>query len=178
MSAVSVASQGYDVRRLGDLQIQGGKYMAKHQRIGSISNAHVGREFEAAALEYFSNVEGLSLIEPFTISIGIAELKKNHRFDLGSENPAVLVECKSHDWTETGNMPSAKVTVWNEAMYYFFLAPSHFRKILFVLESRHVRQSETLAEYYVRINGHLIPKDVSIIEFNPESKAARYVKTA
>ncbi len=75
-------------------------------------------------------------------------------------------------------MPSAKVTVWNEAMYYFLLAPEHFRKILFVLEARHARQHETLAEYYTRINGHLIPRDVSILEFNPSLKSARYVKVA
>lgn len=75
-------------------------------------------------------------------------------------------------------MPSAKVTVWNEAMYYFHLAPDYFRKFLFVLEARHSRQSETLAEYYVRINGHLIPRGVSIIEFNPVSKVARHVKNA
>ena len=26
-----------------------------------------------------------------------------------------------------------KITVWNESMYYFHLAPSVFRKVLFVL---------------------------------------------
>jgi hypothetical protein len=63
-------------------------------------------------------------------------------------------------------------------MYFFHLAPRHFKKILFVLEARHSRQPETLAEYYVRINGHLIPDDVIIIEFNPNSKATRQVKAA
>jgi hypothetical protein len=103
---------------------------------------------------------------------------KAHCFDLGSHQPALLVECKSHNWTATGNMPSAKVTVWNEAMYYFHLAPASYRKILFVLEARHPRQSATLAEYYIRINGHLIPTDVSIFEYNPTTRAGRYVKVA
>ena len=75
-------------------------------------------------------------------------------------------------------MPSAKVTVWNEAMFYFHLAPTNYRKILFVLEARHPRQPETLAEYYTRINGHLIPADVSIFEYNPATKAGSYVKVA
>lgn len=152
--------------------------MTNHQRIGAVSNAHAGREFEADALVYFAEKEGLSLSSSFTVSLGVNRLRKPHRFDFGSDEPSVLVECKSHNWTDSGNMPSAKVTVWNEAMYYFHLAPDNFRKILFVLEARHNRQPETLAEYYVRINSHLIPNGVSIIEFNPVSKVARYVKTA
>jgi hypothetical protein len=151
--------------------------MTNHQRKGSISNAHVGREFEADALAYFAQNEGLVLIPSFSIPLGIADRRKPHRFDFGSNDPAVLVECKSHNWTDTGNMPGAKMTVWNEAMYYFHLAPSYFKKILFVLEARHDHQRKTLAEYYIHINGHLIPNDVFIIEFNPIAKSARYVKS-
>lgn len=150
--------------------------MTNHQRIGAISNAHAGREFEADALSYFAQNEGLFLTPSFSVPLGISDLRKPHRFDFGSNEPDVLVECKSHNWTDSGNMPSAKVTVWNEAMYYFHLAPDRFKKILFVLEARHARQRETLAEYYVRINGHLIPNGVSIIEFSPISKSARHVK--
>lgn len=151
--------------------------MTNHQRVGAISNAHAGREFEECARAYFAEQEGLHLSSSFSVPIGVATLKKPHSFDLGSEEPAVLVECKSHNWTVTGNMPSAKVTVWNEAMYYFHLAPPHYRKVLFVVEARHDRQYETLAEYYMRTNGHLVPDDVSIIEYNPTSKVARHVKT-
>jgi hypothetical protein len=152
--------------------------MTNHQRIGAISNAHAGRAFEEDAKSYFSQNEGLVLDVSFSVPLGVSELRKSHRFDLGSIEPSVLVECKSHNWTDSGNMPSAKITVWNEAMYYFHLAPDSFKKILFVLEARHVRQRETLAEYYVRINGHLIPNGVSIIEFNPISKSARHIKHA
>lgn len=153
--------------------------MTNHQRIGAISNAHVGREFEVAAREYFLRAENLHLTPSYSVDIAVEGAKpKAHCFDLGSHQPAVLVECKSHHWTATGNMPSAKVTVWNEAMYYFHLAPLHIRKILFVLESRHERQSQSLAEYYVRIYGHLIPRDVSIFEYNIGTKTGRYVRTA
>jgi hypothetical protein len=150
--------------------------MTNHQRVGAVSNAHAGREFEAEALAYFARQEGLLLTPSFSISLGVAKIRKNHSFDLGSRAPDVLIECKSHNWTITGNMPSAKVTVWNEAMYYFHLAPPGFRKVLFVLEARNSRQSETLAEYYVRVNGHLVPTDVSIIEYNTDSKTGRYIK--
>jgi hypothetical protein len=150
-------------------------HMTNHQRVGAISNAHVGREFEAEARAYFSQAEGLELQAGFAVPIGVASLKKAHSFDLGFEAPPIIVECKSHNWTETGNMPSAKMTVWNEAMYYFQLAPSSFRKVLFVLEARHPRQKETLAEYYVRLSSHLIPSGVAILEFNPLTRAGRYV---
>jgi len=95
--------------------------MTNHQRIGAISNAHAGREFEAEARAYFVQREGLNLSTSFSVPLGVAAARKLHSFDLGSEEHAVLVECKSHNWTVTGNMPSAKVTVWNEAMYYFHL---------------------------------------------------------
>ncbi len=149
--------------------------MGNHQRVNAPSNAHVGREFEQEALRYFREHEGLVLSASVTVPIGIAGNLKAHRFDLGADDPPVLVECKSHTWTETGNMPSAKVTVWNEAMYYFLLAPPRYRKILFVLEARHQAQRESLAEYYVRTNGHLIPPGVSIMEYNPVAGTARAV---
>jgi hypothetical protein len=152
--------------------------MTNHQRIGSVSNAHVGREFEVLARSYFAQHEGLHLLPAFPVQIGHAPKSKWHKFDLGSNDPCVLVECKSHNWTISGNMPSAKITVWNEAMYYFHLAPSHFRKILFVLDARHSRQGNSLAESYVRSCGHLIPPGVSIIEYNPVSESVRQIRSS
>lgn len=46
-----------------------------NQRIGSKSNAHVGREFELAVKSVFAN-EGLFLDINIKIPIGIGELKK------------------------------------------------------------------------------------------------------
>ena len=152
--------------------------MTNHQRIGAISNAHAGRDFEVLARSYFAQHEGLRLQPNFPVHLGHAGRTKVHRFDLGSEDPAVLVECKSHNWTVTGNMPSAKVTVWNEAMYYFHLAPSHYRKILFVLDARHSRQGQSLAEFYLRTSGHLIPPNVTIAEYNSETAVIRHITAA
>jgi hypothetical protein len=96
----------------------------------------------------------------------VGEKKKHHRFDLGASAPAALVECKSHTWTQSGNMPSAKLTVWNEAMYYFHIAPKHYRKIFFML--KHLRCEISLATYYLAKYEHLIPEDVE-----SESRVAR-----
>ncbi len=149
--------------------------MTNHQRIGSISNAHVGREFEALAAAHYLGAETWKLLPSFPVELGVGSSKRGHRFDLGCEEPPILIECKSHNFTVSGNMPSAKITVWNEAMYFFHLAPARYRKILFVLEAKHERQRETLAISYARNYGHLIPPEVEIAEYNTEAKTLRVV---
>ena len=101
------------------------------QKIGSVSNAHVGSDFEKVAQEYFGR-QGIVLRKGHSVQIGFSS-KRDHKFDLRADKPPMLVECKAHTWTAGGNVPSAKITVWNEAMLYFSLAPSDCRKILFVL---------------------------------------------
>jgi len=141
-----------------------------HQRVGAKSNAHVGREFELATKEFFAS-QGLELILNVKVEVGIDVTTKEHAFDLGCEDKKVLVECKSHKWTAPNeNVPSAKLTVWNEAMYYFLLAPDGYRKIMFVLRDYSYKRRETLAEYYLRTYRHLIPNDVEIWEFDEIKK--------
>ena len=144
------------------------------QRLGAISNADEGSNFEAAAQEWFSN-QNVRLQRNYGVEVGLST-KKERKFDLGSSEPAVLVECKSHKWTSGGNVPSAKITVWNEAMYYFLLAPAGFRKVLFVLRDFSEKRGESLAEYYVRNHSHLIPNDVEILEYDASNMtvAVRY----
>lgn len=144
--------------------------MNNFQRIGAISNAHVGRDFEVLAQNYFLEQEGLRLTKSFPIEIGVGTAKKSHRFDLGSDEPRILVECKSHRWTETGNMPSAKVTVWTQAIFYFFLVPPSYRAIMFVLRDINPKTNVSLADYYIRNYGHLIPGNVELMEFDEQTK--------
>ena len=132
------------------------------QRVGSISNAHAGAEFEGVAQQFFKE-QGLSLQKGFPAPVGLGATKKVHKFDLGSDAPPVLVECKSHKWTSGGNVPSAKLTVWNEAMFYFLCSPPEFRKIMFVL--KHQRNEQSLAAYYIRNYAHLIPDGVEFWDY-------------
>jgi hypothetical protein len=145
--------------------------MISFQRVDSISNAHVGSDFEKAAQDVLAS-QNLHLVRGFSLPVGIGEKKKEHRFDLGSASPEVIVECKSHKWTAGGFVPSAKMTVWNEAMYYFALAPETYRKILFVLRDYSAKKGETLAEYYIRTYDHLVPDEVEIWEFDEDAKQA------
>ncbi len=147
---------------------------ANFQRIGSPSNTHVGNAFETEARAFFA-AQGIMLTPGLSVPVGVHAAKKHHKFDLGSEEPPILVECKSHTWTETGNMPSAKVTVWNEAMYYFHTAPARYRKILFVLKHSHVKKPLTLASYYLRTFMHLIREGVEVWEYDSVSKHAERI---
>ena len=92
--------------------------------------------------------------------------RKKHNFDLGSVNPKIIIECKSHRWTAGGKVPSAKMTTWNEAMLYFHLAPKGFRKMFFTLYDVRKSTGETLVSYYKRTYSHLIPKGVQFLEFD------------
>lgn len=95
----------------------------RYQRVGAISNAHAGREFEEAARFYFAET-GIHLSRNFIVPVGYAK-KKDHKFDLGSEEPAILVECKSQTWTVGNNEPSAKIRAMNEVMLLFSVYPPH-----------------------------------------------------
>ena len=147
------------------------------QRPGVISNADVGSDFEKMAQEWWFLNKGIRLQRNYRVRVGLAK-KKERKFDLGSNDPRVLVECKSHKWTGGGNVPSAKITVWNEAMYYFLLAPPGFRKVLFVLRDFSERRGESLAEYYVRHHSHLIPDDVEIWEYDESNMTAAVKRVA
>ncbi|MCZ0872770.1 hypothetical protein [Peribacillus sp. AS_2] len=152
--------------------------MNNFQRENAISNAHVGRDFEEVALNFFK-IDDIILIKGVSIPVGAKTIKKNHVFDLGSaptDSEKIIVECKSHKWTSGGNVPSAKLTVWNEAMYYFFLAPSYFRKIFFILRDYNEKRRESLGEYYIRTYKHLIPEGVEIMEYDNESNLVRPLK--
>jgi len=141
------------------------------QRLGSKSNAHAGRLFELASQEFFER-EGLTLHLNVKIPVGIGSKMKDHSFDLGNLTQKIIVECKSHKWTTGGNVPSAKLTVWNEAMYYFLAAPKGFRKIMFVLRDFSAKRNKTLAEYYLQTYSHLIPNDVELWEYDETKRSA------
>lgn len=144
------------------------------QRKGADSNTQVGRDFEDKAQAFFVG-QGLHLTPEISIEIGING-RKAHNFDLGDYKSKVLVECKAHTWTEGGNVPSAKITTWDQAMFFFHAAPSGFRKIFFVLRDFSKKRNETLGRYYIRMNSHLIPEDVEVWEFDETERTAERIK--
>lgn len=134
--------------------------MSNFQRKNAVSNTQVGVDFESMALSHFSK-EIPDLQKEFRIEIGF-NVKKTHKFDLGSSRERVIVECKSHTWASGGKIPSAKLTTWDQAMFYFFLAPENFRKIMFVKKDLKPKSGESLCRYYLRTHANVIP---GVIEF-------------
>jgi hypothetical protein len=135
-------------------------------------NPKRGSDFERIAQSFFAS-QGIELKRGFEVLVGWGERKKPHRFDLGSNRPAVLVECKLHTWTEGGNSPSAKLSVWNEAVLYFLAAPPEYHKVLFVLKS--INNGVSLGQHYAKRFSHLVPEGLEIWEFSPESNSATRV---
>ena len=132
----------------------------RFQRIGAVSNTHAGRDFERAVQSFLAS-EGLTLTPEFAVPVGHQRVKP-HRFDLGSGDPPVVVECKSYTWTSGGNSPSAKLRSLNEAILIFSVTPPRYRKLLVML--RHLRGETSLAAHYIHSQGHLIPSGVEVWE--------------
>lgn len=142
--------------------------MTNFQRKGAVSNAHVGREFEKRAKAVLAE-HGLALDPNHKVAVGITSPKKLHPFDLGSENPQVIVECKAQTWTEGNKVPSAKMKNWAEAMFCFYMAPDTYRKIFFVERSERKTTGETLLSYFRRTHSHMIPSGVEFWELDGET---------
>ncbi len=136
-----------------------------NQREGASSNTKVGRDFEKKAKTYFKDKCDIDLTCSFSLELGLGDKKKPRRFDLGLDDPKIIVECKNHTWTKTDKVPTAKMTNWNLEMYYFHLAPQDYRKIFFCLKHYSKKRQKTLAEYYIEKNSHLIPHGVEIWEY-------------
>lgn len=97
------------------------------------------------------------------VAIPIGHPSKNHRFDCVSDDKKIVVECKCYTWTDTGNVPRAKMMGMNEALFYMSYLPEDTIKVLCIKKATHPKKQETLAEYYVRIDGHLL-RDVKVFE--------------
>ena len=138
-----------------------------------MSNRERGELFAKRVGEYLARL-GHKLRPEYSVDVGLnSGIKKSHAFDFGNEQ--FLIECKFYNWTAGGNNPSGKIATLNEAMVYFHATPASYTKKLFVsrTDKKGVRRPETLAEYYVRLNGHFIPDGVEVWEFDERVNEAR-----
>ena len=149
--------------------------MSNFQREGSTSNSHVGRAFEERARKVLAK-HGLRLESGHRVPCGLGPVRKKHAFDLGSGNPKVIVECKSHTWTSGGNVPSAKMKNWAEAMFYFHMAPPEYRKLFVVERSVRPGRPESLLAYFLRTQAHMIPPDVEFRELDGDELIVHEVR--
>jgi len=130
-------------------------------------NPKVGKIFQEMVCKSMSAFFDMAFDLEVAIPIGYPP--KRHKFDCVSENQKIVVECKCYTWTDTGNVPSAKMMGMNEAIFYMGYLPKDTTKILCIRKSIHEKKSETLAEYYCRINNHLLA-DVKIFEVDDQGQ--------
>jgi hypothetical protein len=131
-------------------------------------NTGKGRDFQHLAAEVLGRHFGVEFQLDKAMPIGYPP--KMHRFDLVSKDSRYVGECKNYSWTETGNMPSAKMAFMNEALLYLsHVSPEAYRFIVMRLD-RHERRKEALSEYYFRTYLHLL-NGVHILELDPDTSA-------
>ncbi len=135
-------------------------------------NPRIGKEFQericTAMSAYFKTDFQLE------IPIPIGEPPKPHRFDCVSSNRQIVIECKCYAWTAAGNIPSAKLRTLNEAVLYMSCLPPDTVKIIAMKKTLRPGKPETLAQYYNRVNGHLL-KGIRIVEMD-ENNGINWVR--
>lgn len=140
---------------------------------GEISNAEKGAWFEQQVLEILGDQWGVTLNSNVPIPIG--DPPKAHRFDLVSDDGDLVIECKSIGWTETGNVPSAKMGHSNEAVFYLTLIPNPGDRYLALPNATHPDRKETIAQYYWRTYRHLLGK-IQVLEIDLHQRTASPVE--
>mgnify|MGYP000517321082 FL=1 len=131
-------------------------------------NPHVRRKFQEfvqTILKEKYNTYNTYFEQEAAIPIG--RPPKEHKFDLANADRSIVAECKCYTWTDSGNVPSAKLMGLDEAVFYFGFLPSGTKKLLCMKKAVFCGKQETLAEYYVRVHGHLL-EDVSVIEISDD----------
>lgn len=103
-------------------------------------NPGIGKAFEIAVIKWFEN-EYKELFES-NCSISIGNPPKAHRFDVVSKDRKIVAECKCYTWTETGNVPSAKMGFVNEAAFYLSFIDSD--TFIVMKKSTHQKRLEIL----------------------------------
>lgn len=133
-------------------------------------NTGKGRTFQVLAAEILAAHLGTEF--NLDHAIGIGQPPKAHRFDLVSTDLRYVGECKNYSWTETGNMPSAKMGFINEALLYLSYLPKDTVRFIVTRVDRHARRQETLTEYYFRTYRHLL-ENVRLFEIDIDTGAVR-----
>ena len=128
-------------------------------------NPYVGRKFQKLVQKILKERYNTYFEQEAAIPIG--NPPKAHKFDLANNDRTIVVECKCYTWTDSGNVPSAKLMGLDEAVFYFGFLPAGTQKILCMKKAVFGEKKETLAEYYVRVHGHLLG-DVAVFEISDD----------
>lgn len=136
-------------------------------------NPKVGASFQENVAEWFRRKYKKEFMVEKKILIG--NPPKDHKFDIVAADGSFAIECKCYTWTETGNIPSAKMGFTNEAAFYLSFLPDTYEKYIVMLKATHEKRNETLAEYYYRMNRHLLG-NTKVAEYEPETDTFKVIE--
>jgi hypothetical protein len=108
------------------------------------------REFERIAKSFFEQELSKPLLEQIPLKLRTGEV---HKFDLISDDEQIVIECKNHTWTKSGNYPSAKVIDAQRSIELLHKCPANRKIIVF---HDHQGPKETLVAVFVRRNKPLL----------------------
>ena len=137
---------------------------SEHPRLGAVFQKRVKQWFEENTKKEFIIEKKLPIGNP----------PKDHKFDIVAADDTIAIECKRYTWTETWNVPSAKMGTTNEAVFYLSFLPDTYEKYVVMLKTVNKKRNETLAEYYYKTNRHLLG-NVKVMEYDPELDMMRLI---
>lgn len=96
---------------------------SEHPRLGAVFQKRVKQWFEENRKKEFIIEKKLPIGNP----------PKDHKFDIVAADDTIAIECKRYTWTETWNVPSAKMGTTNEAVFYLSFLPNTYEKYVVIL---------------------------------------------
>ena len=109
-------------------------------------NPKRGAYFQKQVMGWFQREYGAEFELEKKIPIG--NPAKDHKFDIVDVAGTIAIECKRYTWTETGNVPSAKMGFTNEAAFYLTFLPNSYEKYIVMLKSHHPYNISAFIELY------------------------------
>ena len=80
-------------------------------------NPYRGKKFQEAVCEWFASKPEYKGSFEMEVGLPIGSPEKNHFFDIVNKESKIVIECKRYTWTETGNVPSAKILALSEVAF-------------------------------------------------------------
>ena len=131
-----------------------------------------GAEFQKQVKNWFQRMYDGEFELEYKIPIG--EPAKDHKFDIVCKKHNIVIECKRYTWTESGNVPSAKMGFVNEAAFFLSFLPDSYKKFIVLIRSYNNIKQTFLADYYYKTYRHLLG-NIIIAEYDPESDSFRII---
>lgn len=126
-------------------------------------NPKIGKQFEEMALKWAETQFGSVFFVEKAVDIGNPPTP--HKFDLVSKDEGIIIECKCYTWTESGNVPSAKLATLDEAILYMRSISRPAHKIIVMKYAWNEKKQMSLADYFIERKGHLLG-DIAVWELD------------